>query len=229
MKSTEGESISVETYRALRASILYGKIAPGTKVTTAVLCQTFDASLGAVREALSRLLAEGLVSAESHRGYRVSPISVEDLRDLTRMRIDIECICLQRSLERGDARWEANLMAAAHLQTKGYIDSRSNTYPNSALHELHRDYHRALVSACDSPRLLRLRDQLFDETERYRCMEAIVAPDRDPLEEHRLITEAALVRDVGRAQTLLADHFQRTSDALIKAMTVQSPVVQQGD
>ena len=71
-------TISGETYQSLRAGILSGEIAPGSKVRTQNLSERFDVSLGAVREALSQLMAEGLVTAEAHRGYTVVPLSVED-------------------------------------------------------------------------------------------------------------------------------------------------------
>lgn len=108
------------------------------------------------------------------------------------------------------------------MPARAYEESLPASYPSLALKETHRAFHRALVSACDSPRLLRLRDQLFDETERYRRIEVNVAPNRDPAEEHRLITEATLARNVKRAQKLLAEHIGRTAEAIVKAMTEEN-------
>ena len=88
----EGRSTTIagETYSALRSLILSGELRPGTKMRTAELQERFSVSLGTVREAVSQLLSEGLVVAEAHRGFTVSPISVADLVDLTKVRIEIE-------------------------------------------------------------------------------------------------------------------------------------------
>src|SRR3546814_13711371 len=65
-----------------------------------------------VREALSRLDAEGLVISSNQRGFRIAPISIDDLQDLTSVRIDVEINCLKHSLRLGDLGWETNLVAA---------------------------------------------------------------------------------------------------------------------
>ena len=52
-------------------------------------------------EALSRLAAEGFVLAESQRGFRVAPVSRDDLFDLAERRIELETNVLARSIERG--------------------------------------------------------------------------------------------------------------------------------
>lgn len=218
-----GESISAETYRTLRARILSGQIAPGTKVTTPQLCKSLGASLGAVREALSRLRAEGLISAEAHRGYRVTPISVDDLRDLTRIRVEVECLCLERSMSHGTLEWEGGVVASAHLLARAHLESQRAKAPQPALQDLHRSFHRALVGACDSPRLLRLREQLFDEAERYRFMDFKAAPNRDAASEHAQIAEAALARDAKRARRLMTEHISRTADDIVNAMSVAAP------
>ena len=79
------QTISGETFETLRARILAGEIAPGSKVKAQEVSQSMGVSLGAVREALSQLIAEGLVCVEAHRGYTVMPLSIADLLDLTRI------------------------------------------------------------------------------------------------------------------------------------------------
>ncbi|MDI3567508.1 GntR family transcriptional regulator [Bradyrhizobium sp. Arg816] len=65
------------------------------------IAERFAVSLGAVREALSRLTSDRLVVAEPQRGFMVAPISAADLIDLTAVRIDIETRCLRSSIMRG--------------------------------------------------------------------------------------------------------------------------------
>ena len=101
-------------YEDLRADLLSCRIAPGSRLKVQELCDRLSVSLGAIREALSRLTSEGLVVAEPQRGFRAAPISKEDLIDLTKTRIQIETLCIRRAIEVGDVAWESQLVAALH-------------------------------------------------------------------------------------------------------------------
>ncbi|MFX5785409.1 GntR family transcriptional regulator, partial [Acinetobacter baumannii] len=68
----------------------------------------------AIREALSRLVSDGLVESEDQRGFAVASISREDLIDLTNTRMDVEGLALRRSIERGDVEWEVNIVSSFH-------------------------------------------------------------------------------------------------------------------
>src|SRR5688572_19680166 len=77
-------------YARLRADILSCRLRPGEKLLIGPLGRRFNVSIASVREALSRLVADGLVVAEDQRGFRVSPVSLADLRDVTNTRIELE-------------------------------------------------------------------------------------------------------------------------------------------
>src|SRR6202021_1136455 len=98
--------------RLVREALFDCRFEPGEPLRIGELCKQLEASQGAVREALSRLTSEGLVEALPQRGFRVTPISAEDLRDLTAARIEIEDLCLRHAIASGDVRWEAGLVAA---------------------------------------------------------------------------------------------------------------------
>ena len=108
-KTTQAETVC----QRIRQEILEGRLLPGAKLNIKALEQRFEVSLGAIREALSRLGAEGMVTAESHRGYRVSPVSKEELLDLTRTRVELEWLCLSKAMQHGDVEWETGIVAAA--------------------------------------------------------------------------------------------------------------------
>src|SRR3954465_7921078 len=91
----------------LRADILSTRLLPGQKLHIAGLAKQFSVSLAAVGEALSRLVADGLVQASDQRGFRVSPVSAADLRDVTQTRTDIDGLALRRSIEPGAPAWPA--------------------------------------------------------------------------------------------------------------------------
>ena len=211
------QTISGETFETLRARILAGDIAPGSKVKAQEVSQSMGVSLGAVREALSQLIAEGLVCVEAHRGYTVTPMSIDDLLDLTRVRTEVEVLCLTWSMQLGQLEWESEVIAASHRLAKTFRGAdRSVVSP--AWIAAHDTYHTALASACASPRLLLIRKQLYELSERYRKMESAIARDRDPQDEHKRIAEAAIDRNIPVATQLLSSHIERTTENIVKAM-----------
>src|SRR5208283_1717760 len=113
---------SEQIYDSLRADILSCHVEPGAKLRINEIAEAHEVSLGAVREALSRLGAEGLVVPEAQKGYHVSPLSIDELLDLTEARIEIERIALIRSIKRGDLDWETALVGAWHRLSR--LDER---------------------------------------------------------------------------------------------------------
>ena len=218
MRRAISASLTQDAYQSLRADLLACRLRPGARLKIAELCRSLGVSLSAVREALSRLTSEGLVVAEPQRGFRVAPISAEELRDLTGVRAGIEALCLERAVAVGDVGWESQLVAAFHRLSR--TREREPDDPqrmDEAWSTAHAAYHAALVGACDSPWLLRLREILYAQSERYRRLSVPLAKfARDLNGEHEEIMAAALARDAGRAKMLLARHLELTMRALLE-------------
>lgn len=216
-RDTPGLSLTQSAYETLRSDLLACRLRPGERLKIGDLCATLSVSLGAVREALSRLTSEGLVVAQPQRGFVAAPVSAAELRDLTGVRVEIECGCLRRAVAVGDTAWEAELVAAHHrLSRTPEREEGDERRASEAWSALHAHFHRALVAACDSPWRLRLREILYAQTERYRRLSVPLArEDRDTAREHRELVEAALARDGERAAALLAAHLEATTTILL--------------
>ena len=223
--ANSSSSLTQDAYERLRADLLACRLRPGARLKIAELCTALSVSLSAVREALARLTSEGLVVAEPQRGFRVAPISAAELRDLTEVRGEIEGMCLERAIAAGDLGWESDLLAAFHRL------SRTPERPPEDLQRLseawsaaHGAYHKALVAACGSPCLLRLRSILYAQTERYRRLSVPLAEaDRDLNGEHQEIMHAALARDAARARALMKQHLELTTRVLLKQSWLLEP------
>ncbi|MGJ4859699.1 GntR family transcriptional regulator [Labrys sp. La1] len=219
----KSRTLAGDIYERIRADVLACRIPPGSKLKIGDFCKRFDVSLGAVREALSRLSADGLVIAEAQKGFRVAPISREDLIDLTRTRIQIESLCLTDSIRKGDLDWETGVVASFHRLSR--LDVRDPGDPGRINDDwviAHSAFHAALVAACKSPTLLRIRKALYEQTERYRALSVPAEPvSRDINLEHRELMEATLARDVGRACELIDMHLSRTTEILLAAPFLQ--------
>jgi DNA-binding GntR family transcriptional regulator len=213
------QNLTQGAYEGLRADLLACRIRPGSRLKIQELCTRFEVSLGAVREALSRLTSEGLVIAEPQRGFRAAPISLADLQDLTMVRIEVESLCLRRAIAVGTVDWEASLVAAFHRLSR--MPERVPTDPMRAddeWAEAHAAFHAALVEGADSPWLLRLHGQLYAQSERYRRLSIPLSmTERNVGQEHQDILDASLKRDADLAVSLLARHLGATSEILMDA------------
>ena len=214
-------SLTQAAYERLRANLLACRLQPGARLKINELCQELSVSLSAVREALSRLTSEGLVVAEPQRGFRVAPISSEELRDLTGVRVHIEQLCLERAIAVGDVGWESRLVAAFHRLSRTperEPEREPEDLPrmSEVWSSAHAAFHAALVGGCDSPWLLRIRETLYAQSERYRRLSVPLAEiARDLNREHRDIMDAALAHDAGRAKAAMARHLELTTSVLL--------------
>src|SRR5271170_3993273 len=214
-------SLTQRAYDQLRDDLINCRFEPGEPLRIGELCQRLDASQGAVREALSRLTSEGLVQARPQRGFRVTPISADDLRDLTAARIEIEELCLRHAIAAGDVRWEARIIAAFHQlsRTPPLAPGAQRRFDRRFV-ALHHSFFDDLVSSCDSVWLGRVRQMLQVQELRYHGR----APppthgERDLIGELREVMEAAIARDADRACRLLGLHMWRSAEVLIAQMS----------
>lgn len=210
-------SLTESAYRQLRDDLLACRLVPGEKINIKDIADSRGFSLGAVREALARLTSEGFVTLDESRGFRVAPISLDDLADLVALRSDIEGQCLRRAIRHGGLDWESQIVSAAHRLSKTPPgDPADPMRLNEDYAMAHSAFHQALVAACESPWLLRMRAWLYDQSERYRYLTVPLSnAERDLTREHAAIVEAALARDADTAVSLLSDHLMATARLLI--------------
>ncbi|MCI4679267.1 FCD domain-containing protein [Rhodoblastus acidophilus] len=207
-------------YATLRREILDGAFEPGAKLRTEELRTRYNVSGSTMREALTRLLGEALVTSEGQRGFRVAPASIEDFRDLTEVRKLIETEALRQAISCGDEEWESQIVATFYRLSK--VEERLAEDPVSAISEFeerNREFHRALIAACPSRWLHHFIGLLFQQSERYRRMSmAKRTIPRDVHAEHKAIFDAVMARDADLASKLTADHIERTLTVLRVAL-----------
>ena len=217
---TPASTVSEQAFLSLRRDVLHGEHPPGSKLKLELLQVQYGFSSSPLREALNRLAQEGLVRADERRGFRVAPISVEDMADITRMRLLIDVSALRDAIAAGDDAWEADLLASFHRLER--LESRLPEGPvvlDADWVQRHRDFHRALLAACPSQRQLALSASLFDQAERYRQISGRHRQNlRRKNEEHRRLMQAALKRDADTACMLLSEHMLSTQRNVVAAL-----------
>jgi len=213
-------TINATVFRQIRNDIVSCRLAPNERLRVEGLRERYRVGGSPIREALMRLEAEGLVTLEQNKGFRVSPVSREHLLDLMKTRAEIEAIALRWSIENGGVEWEAGLVAAFHrLAHQKKIERGAGSDVNATWFKEHRNFHAALVAGCGSPRLLSIRENLFAQAERYFTLSIISkAPSRNDTGEHEHIMRSALARNVARATQQITDHIERTTERVAKSL-----------
>jgi GntR family transcriptional regulator, carbon starvation induced regulator len=216
--TVEGGTLAAAISDRLRADVLAGRRQPGSRIRLEELKGEYGVSWSPIREAVSRLVAEGLIQADGQRAYRIAPASRAELSEILRLRVMLETAALRAAIANGDDAWEADVLGAQHRL--GKLESRRVEPDESEQWETwHRAYHDALTRPCASPILLQFCRMLHDMNDRYRRIYlSRHTVDRDVAAEHRAITEATLARDADRGCALLTAHIERTGRNILGIM-----------
>lgn len=224
---TSEDAASFDVYRRLRADITSCQLKPNEKLRFEALRKTYSVGVGTLREALSHLVSDGLVRIDSGRGFRVAPVSVEDLEDVTSWRVDFETRALAASIKNGDDNWEAEVVTSYHLLSKVALPSLGATSEEWAFYgDKHVRFHDALVASCGSPWLIFFRSALQSQALRYQ---ALAMSDRDKLvhravDEHKAIMQATIDRNEKKATALIGKHIRETAED-VKVLLSQSDAI----
>jgi DNA-binding GntR family transcriptional regulator len=203
-------------YDQLRADVLSAALEPGSRLAIEALANQYATSSTPLREALNRLVADGLVERREQRGFAVADVSAEDLAEITKARCWLEEIALRESIAQRNQAWEEAVVLAFHrLSRTPRSLSESRFDDNPDWEPRHRAFHRALIAGCGSRWLLSFCDQLADQHQRYRRLSAARAFRKRPVaNEHRAIMDAAIEGRADQAVALLRAHIERTGAIL---------------
>jgi GntR family transcriptional regulator, carbon starvation induced regulator len=206
----------------LREDILSGNLAASQKLRVRDLSRRYAVGASPLREALSRLTADGLVTNESNRGFRVASASIEEFLDVVENRQRIESLALERSIESGDDAWEGRVIACYHQLRKLEATHQSNSKLNDGSFDWerrHRNFHEALVSACPSPWLLHFNRLLVYQFDRYRRMVSLKAgTTRAGREQEQALVDAVLGRNAKKAVRVLRTHIDHSAAVIVRQL-----------
>ncbi|HEX5393698.1 MAG TPA: FCD domain-containing protein [Rhodocyclaceae bacterium] len=196
----------------LSTDIVAGTLAPEQKLQIAELKERYQIGASPLREALSKLSSLGFVVFDSRRGFRVAPVSRADLEDLTQVRKLVETEGLRLSIAAGNDEWDVGIVAAtARLRRLGDRNKSGEEVPLGEVERVHRQFHLALVSGCNSRRLATLQELFYDQAQRYR---SVLLREGPPIDEfvdvHVQLAADVLSRNVDQACTALAAHIELT-------------------
>ncbi len=217
--------LAERAYRDLRTAIVRCEFEPGERLRVEALTQRFEISSSPVREALSRLSEQGFVKALDKRGFRVAPLTVEGIADLTRMRHLLDCEALRDAITHGNDAWESSIVAAGHALARSEQRLGSKAVAlDDVWSERHRAFHLAFYASCSSPLLLDLVTELFDRAERYRRYSASHrVTEHSKHSEHEELMRLVLSRDADKAIACLRKHISGTERRVSEALRAMEP------
>ena len=208
--------MSARAASLIERDILSGLWGPEARLGIHALSAHYGIGATPLREGMSRLVSRGLVTAVGQRGFRVASVSRADLEDITRARTLIEAEALRRSMENGDDEWEAAIVACLHrLRQKLLRDPETMREGTPEFDTLHKAFHRSLIAACGSERLLALHDDLYLQAYRYRRV--MMSRFEDPqwfIRAQQELADQVLSRDAYAAVKLLSGHLASTLEVV---------------
>ena len=208
-KRQASRTIASDVFEQLRGDILQCRLAPGTRLRFKDLRTRYGSGLSPLREALMRLVADGLVALEDHQGVRVAPVSQEELVDIATTWFELEALGIRQSIKRGDDRWAANIQARFRELSKHRIRTPDGTL-DPDWEPWNLAFHESLYAACGSPLLMGFCRALSERFSRYRRLWARGGHKRNIPKEHADLCRAVLARDTAAAVAALRKHRTTT-------------------
>jgi GntR family transcriptional regulator, rspAB operon transcriptional repressor len=197
-RSSRDESLVEQVRRLVLEDIIQARIKPGTMLQLAELSHLYGMSRTPVREAMTLLERQGLVTAIAYKGYLVKGIEPGDVHDVYLLRKVIEGAATEIAATRITEDRLAELRAARPAQV---------TRMTLEYDEYAHDFHAAIVEASGSARLLAVFEDTYHDVRRIQYA-GIGNPRPDLIhQEHRAILEALAARDGPGARRLMEDHI----------------------
>lgn len=153
-------------YEQIKHDIITCKLAPGEPISENQFLDRFNVSKTPIREALTSLVQDGLVEYTPNRGFRVTPVSVNDIQEIFEARIFIEAEIFRLAVKKiTDAEID-------ELETHNWVegDTRSPEHTEAFL-DSNRKFHTTLASAARNSRLLWFYETLMNEAQRLFYMD----------------------------------------------------------
>lgn len=205
-------------YKRLREAILSGELSPGQKLGIDAMRARFDSGATPVREALNRLVSEGLVISRDLRGFSVADLDEAELRELYKARAKYFAFLLREAIEHGGGDWEERVIVAYHRLSKTpWSISEKEFKLNTDFAERLMEFYLALFSGCGSRWLVDFAVRLHQECSRFfwMVMESKFETN-EPESMHRSLVDAVVARDADRAVHIITTLNERLAETVLK-------------
>lgn len=210
-------------FEQLRQLIVWGRIAPGTRIIEAEVATRLGVSRTPVRAALQRLQQEGYV-VEAGRGSQsrlaVAPLTQDDARELFQIVAEVEGLAAWRAAGRGEAERQSLVRSLDEIN-RTLNETASGPNPDGGeIFDLDQTFHRAYVEAGGGPRIRALHDAIKPQSERYirLYISALVDEIGTSVGEHDATIRAIEAGDPDAARAAVRTNWENAADRLARVI-----------
>jgi DNA-binding GntR family transcriptional regulator len=209
-----GRSIAERAYQRLRLAIVECRLAPGQRLTEASIAQKLQVGETPAREALRRLVQEGLVRVAPRHGYAVAPITLRDVHELFELRLLIEPATAGMAAVNSPA---APLARLKELSRVGYADGGQDSVRKFL--RANTELHAHIAHLSGNHRIAQLLNQLLSESERLINFGMLSHPQSETtVGEHQKLLEALADRDANSAREIMEKHIIATRQMVVESL-----------
>jgi len=207
-------SIAEKAYRRLRLAIVECRLAPEQRLTEASIARQLRVGKTPAREALRRLVVEGLARVTPRHGYTVSPITLRDVEELFELRLLVEPAAASLAAGRLDGQVRGRLEQLSRL---GYREGRRDSLRKFV--RANTEFHAQIARLSGNRRFAGLVSQLLSESERLINFGALLHPQsRETVDEHRRLIDALAGGESDSARRIMEEHVRTTRQMVVESL-----------
>jgi DNA-binding GntR family transcriptional regulator len=222
--------LAATAYGQVKARILTGAVRPGDVIVAQQVAAQLEVSRTPAHEALKRLVQEGYLVSQPRIGYTVTPVNLDEMRDLFQIRIQLECLAAELAATAFTGEHAAAFAEAErHARAVGKkLAARPPDDPEvieTSTH-LHRRFHEMISDVSGNRRLTALIGTLQDETQRFWALipgwlSAQFTFLDDP--GHQEIYDAIVSKDPAAARRAVAQHMRDGLQQMLSTLLPPEP------
>jgi len=223
-----GRSLAEKAYQRLRLAIVECRFAPGDRLTEAAIARHLKVGKTPAREALRRLVLEGLARVTPRHGYTVAPITLRDAQELFDLRLLLEPAAAELAAGNLESR---SLSRLRRLSRYGYVPGGRDSIREFV--RANSELHAEIARISGNHRIAELIARLLAESERLINFGALLRPRSErTVGEHQRMIEALEKGDARSARKVAEEHIRTTrrmvvesliSDARLREVSITGP------
>ncbi len=202
-------SLVRDIYEDLLQEITVGTIRPGEYLSETSLVKRFQASRTPIREALVHLHKEGLLQKGPHRGYQVTEVSVESVRELFQLRLILEPAAAKMAARSVSPQKSLAELTEISRKMENALDGQTDSARSMEITQLDVAFHVAVASASGNRKLTTIMTEVMNQFRRFHSDCYVHSPWlRDTFHEHQKVLDAIQSGRSSEAEQLMAEHIR---------------------
>ncbi|KAA9002720.1 GntR family transcriptional regulator [Affinibrenneria salicis] len=197
-------SLSNQAYYTIRRDILTCRLLPGSLVTESELMDRYQSGKSTIRLALTRLSHDKLVISRPRKGYRIAPVTVQDVEEIFTLRAALEPLAARLAVGKVDIELLKDLEAQCRVEVAAPLSTRIDVFMNA-----NKRFHLTIAEATGNGHLIRTLSGLMDEMARLVALGFNVQRIKPEIKhDHNAMIDAFIEGDAKRVEFIARRHIE---------------------